>query len=308
MKISFISTVYNEEKNIKRLMNSVLKQKKKFDEIIIVDGGSTDQTFQLLKEYQERYANVKVFLKKGYKIAKARNFAINASRGEIIFISDAGCIIDDTWVTDTLKFFPKVDVVAGSYGAIVNSRFEYYQSLVNVVKVDRPSRMSSRNLVLKKNCWKKAGKYPDKDLAGEDTLFNIRLIEKGFKVTVNPNVHVKWEMRPNLTKFTKQFIRYGQGDRIQGNLKRLKLNLAMIIGFWSYLALLFVSPFIDLLTTAGLILLPMTYLFYKGIVYTIKTKNILALLYVPVLIFAKRVGYIYGASIYHGVIRYDNKK
>ena len=49
MKTSFIATVLNEEKTIKALLSSLAKQTKKPEEIIIVDGGSTDQTVAKIK-------------------------------------------------------------------------------------------------------------------------------------------------------------------------------------------------------------------------------------------------------------------
>ena len=50
MKISFISTVYNEEKTIIKFINSLLTQSKLPNEIIIVDGGSTDKTTMIIKK------------------------------------------------------------------------------------------------------------------------------------------------------------------------------------------------------------------------------------------------------------------
>ena len=54
MKISLITTVLNEEKTIKFLLQSIEVQTKKPDEVVIVDAGSTDQTVQLIKAWQKR--------------------------------------------------------------------------------------------------------------------------------------------------------------------------------------------------------------------------------------------------------------
>jgi glycosyltransferase involved in cell wall biosynthesis len=48
MKISFITTVFNEEKTIDRFFESLLGQTKAPDEIVIVDGGSTDDTLKVI--------------------------------------------------------------------------------------------------------------------------------------------------------------------------------------------------------------------------------------------------------------------
>lgn len=298
MKVSLISTVLNEEKNIRIFLDSIIKQTRKPDEVIIVDGGSKDKTYEILKEYSKKYKWVKVYQEKGVNIAKGRNIAISKAKGKIMFVSDAGCMIDKNWIKDTLQYFPKEDIVAGSYKAITRNNFEFFQSLTVIKKVTRPARMSSRNITFKKECWKKVGGYPEKSLTGEDNRFNINLIEKGYKIKVNPKPLISWEMRSTLSKFSKQFYLYGRGDRVQGNLskKTLKKNLVMVFGFWIYLVLFFLFvltfPLIGLL----MIFIPLFLLFVYSIKIFIKTGKTSALFWIPILIITKRVSYILGVT------------
>src|SRR5579859_3755003 len=101
MKISFITTVYNEEQTIGELLDSLLLQSKMPDEIIIVDGGSSDDTVKKIekirlniKEYQGRF----VLISKKGKRSIGRNEAVKQAKGEIIVCSDAGCILDKNWL------------------------------------------------------------------------------------------------------------------------------------------------------------------------------------------------------------------
>jgi len=297
MKISFITTVKNEEKNIEKFIDSIIKQAKKPDEFIIVDGGSTDKTYEILKKYSKKYKEVKIFQEKG-NIARGRNIAISKSKGEIIFASDAGCVVNKDWIKDTLKYFPKENVVAGSYKAITKNNFEYFQSLVTIKKVNRPSRMSSRNIAFKKKCWKEVGGYPEKSLTGEDTRFNIELIKKGYKIKINPKPLVSWEMRPTLLKFARQFYLYGRGDRIQANLlkNKMKKNLVMVFGFWMYLVLFLLSILTFQKIALLLILIPLVILALYSIGIFIKTGKISALFWIPILIITKRISYILGVT------------
>jgi glycosyltransferase involved in cell wall biosynthesis len=298
IKVSMISTVLNEENNIRKFLDSILNQTKRPNEIIVIDGGSTDKTYKILKEYSKKHKLIKTFQEKGVNIARGRNIAISKAKEKIIFVSDAGCIIDKNWIKDTLKYFPKEDIVAGSYKAITRNNFEYFQSLIVIKKVTRPARMSSRNIAFKKECWKVVRGYPEKSLTGEDNRFNINLIEKGYKIKVNPKPLISWEMRPTLSKFSKQFYLYGRGDRIQGNLfkKTLKKNLVMVFGFWMYLVLFFLFvltfPLIGLL----MIFIPLFLLFIYSIKIFVKTGKISALFWVPVLIITKRLSYIMGVT------------
>ena len=52
MKISFVTTVFNEEKTINKLLDSIKKQTVYPDEVIIVDGGSTDNTLSVISNFQ----------------------------------------------------------------------------------------------------------------------------------------------------------------------------------------------------------------------------------------------------------------
>lgn len=88
MKISVVLGVFNEEKNIKRCLESV----KWADEIIIVDDGSTDRTVEIAKRYTD-----KIFPHKseGY-VEPTRNFGIGKAQGEWILLLDADEEIPDT--------------------------------------------------------------------------------------------------------------------------------------------------------------------------------------------------------------------
>ena len=298
MKTSFISTVLNEEKNVGKFLNSIVAQTKKPDEAIIVDGGSKDKTYEILKDYSKKYKWIKVFQEKGANIARGRNIAISKTKGKIIFVSDAGCIIDKNWVKNTLKYFPDAGVVAGGYKGIYKNDFEFFQSLLYVKKVDRPSRMSSRNVVFKKKCWKDVKGYPEKYRTAEDNRFIIDLMKKGYKIKANPKILVSWEMRPTLLKFARQFYDYGKGDRIQGNLmkKTIKRNLLMVLGFWVYLSVFLISAIAYSLLALILVISPLIILFLYSIKFFIKTGKISALFWMPILIMTKRISYILGAT------------
>src|SRR3989344_1640491 len=99
MKISFVTTVFNEEKTINKLLDSIKKQTVYPDEVIIVDGGSTDNTLSVISNFQFPISNknVKIINKEGNR-SVGRNEAIRNSKGEVIAVSDAGCVLDRSWI------------------------------------------------------------------------------------------------------------------------------------------------------------------------------------------------------------------
>ena len=89
MTISLVMTVLNEGDNIHQVMNSLMNQTRPPDEVVIVDGGSTDDTANILRGYAE-HQPLRVLVEAGCNISRGRNIAIAAAQGEIIAVTDAG--------------------------------------------------------------------------------------------------------------------------------------------------------------------------------------------------------------------------
>lgn len=85
--ISIIATFYNLEDYVDRCVTSLINQQYANIEIILVDDGSSDNTWQLLKEY-ESIPNVKLIRQKNAGPGAARNTGMNASNGDWIYFVD----------------------------------------------------------------------------------------------------------------------------------------------------------------------------------------------------------------------------
>lgn len=76
-EISIIVPSFNEEKNISRCLDSILNQTFGDFEIICVDDNSTDDTFNILKDYSLKDERIKIFKNPEKGVAAARNFGIS---------------------------------------------------------------------------------------------------------------------------------------------------------------------------------------------------------------------------------------
>ena len=94
--ISLITTVLNEKNNLADWLDGILSQTILPEEIIIVDGGSKDGTWEMLSEKSKQNSLIKVWQHPG-NISSGRNFAISKAIGEIIVVTDAGCTYDVSW-------------------------------------------------------------------------------------------------------------------------------------------------------------------------------------------------------------------
>lgn len=96
MKISVIIPVYSRDNYIKRAVQSVLKQTRPADEIIVIDDGSTDRTGAILNDFA---SHIKVYKQDNHGVSAARNKGIQLAAGEWIAFLDS----DDEWLPDKLE-------------------------------------------------------------------------------------------------------------------------------------------------------------------------------------------------------------
>ena len=89
-EISVIIPTYNRCDLLKRAINSVIKQTITPKEIIIVDNGSTDQTYQMVSSL---FPEINYFIEKKGGVSAARNKGILESKSKWIAFLDS----DDTW-------------------------------------------------------------------------------------------------------------------------------------------------------------------------------------------------------------------
>lgn len=227
MKISFVTTVLNEEKTIDALLESLLGQTLKPDKIIIVDGGSTDATPSIISNKK-----FKPVTKVGNR-SVGRNEGIRQATGEIIVISDAGCILDKDWIKNIVRPFlnPEVDVVAGYYEGRPKTIFQKCvvpYVLIMPDKVDESNFLpAARSMAFRKSIWEKVGGFPEKYSHNEDYIFAKELKRIGANIVFAKNAVVYWIPRSNLTEAFIMFFRFALGDA-EAHIFRPKVILIFI--------------------------------------------------------------------------------
>lgn len=244
MRASVIATVRNERATITAFVDSLLGQSLCPDEIVIVDGASTDGTLEILNGYAERHG-VRV-VSQPCNIAQGRNLGIAAATGTHIAVTDAGCRVDTDWLREIVACFqtqPEADVVAGNFRFETHSDFEE----AVVLATFPPNRddtdgarfyPSSRSVAFMKSAWERAGGYPEWLYAAEDTLFNIRLRQVGCRFVFCRSAIVRWRPRENWRALARQRINFARGNARVGigntgyllNLRLHGLMLAFLLG------------------------------------------------------------------------------
>lgn len=93
-KVSIIIPVYNVEKELERCIKSVLNQTYSYIEIILVNDGSTDTSYQICEKYLKKDARIKYFKKENGGLSDARNYGQERCTGDYILFLDSDDYIE----------------------------------------------------------------------------------------------------------------------------------------------------------------------------------------------------------------------
>ncbi len=218
MPVSVITTLKNEESSIGAFLDSLLSQSRPPEEIVVVDGGSTDGTVNIIGKFIQKGAPIKLIEVTGNR-SVGRNLAIRNARHEIIASTDAGSIADKDWLKNIVGPFEKdltIDVISGVTLPRTESFFEDCVAVINLPEVEdiNPETFlpSSRSAAFKRVAWQKVGGYPEQFSLNEDTVFNFALKRAGCKFFFAPNAVVYWHPPSTFKKVFRQFYAYARGD------------------------------------------------------------------------------------------------
>lgn len=200
MNISVIIPTYNRAQDCARAIESCLDQLGDYDEIVVVDDGSSDDTIEVLQTYVDRLPGVvRVFQQENAGVGVARNTAIGEALGDYIVLLDSDDILLP-WtlqrVRDAAERFDNPALIAGP------TPFFEDPSEIDTSTTPDPSAAYHRDLLA---CWKSppylpgsgvavrkdylddvGGFFPHRHL-GEDIDLYLKLCEKpGFVLYDNP--------------------------------------------------------------------------------------------------------------------------
>jgi len=222
--VALIVTVRNEATTVGPLIDSILGGTRVPDEIVIADGGSTDGTFDRLRERAAADARVRAVLAPGNR-SVGRNAAVRASRAPVIACTDAGVEVEPEWLERiTRPFADGADVVAGFYRPVASTAFERAAGAVSAPSLREvdPARFlpSTRSVAFRRAAWETVGGFDEALAHNEDTPFALALKKSGARFVFEPEARVRWRPRGDLRSFFRQHRRFGFGDgesRVQGS-------------------------------------------------------------------------------------------
>jgi len=185
--VSIIATVLNEHQDIASLVESLLAQHPPAAEVVVVDGGSTDGTWEWLASAQSSDARLVAIrdascnLKRSAgPISRGRNVAIAAAKSAIIACADAGCAYAPDWLANLTA-----PIVAGRAeyalgGTCVDANDHTVWDVaaapffsVKLASHEPTKSCTARSMAFTKALWQRISGFPETVFFGEDTLFDL---------------------------------------------------------------------------------------------------------------------------------------
>jgi len=223
IKVSVVIPALNEADSIRGLLENLLNQTVKPDEIVITDGGSTDDTAQIVEEFIASGAPVKLVRVSRSMPGRARNLAAKTARCDWLAFTDAGITLAPDWLEalTTRRRESSADVIYGTYDPIVNSFFTECAAIAYVpppFEVDdalvRPRSIVSA--LMRRQAWESVGGFPEDLRSAEDLLFMNRVEEAGFRMARTSRARAFWQIQPNLSRTFKRFTQYSRNNTRAG--------------------------------------------------------------------------------------------
>lgn len=254
MKISLVITVLNEEASIDWLLESLAEQTLLPNEILIVDGGSTDATVRKIQAWKKHLKigkNIRIFEKKGNR-AVGRNFGIQKASHSWIAITDAGCVAFPQWLKNFVQKQQETqsEVIAGYAVGLPENRFQEAVVPYVLVMPDKVKPESflpaTRSMFLHKSVWKTLGGFDASLDHNEDFAFAKKIESAGIPIAFAPEALVGWFPRKNLVAFWKMISRFALGD-MQARILRPKVALvfARYLAFFGLLTYFIITQQIE---------------------------------------------------------------
>jgi glycosyltransferase involved in cell wall biosynthesis len=144
-QVSYVLGILNAERTFEKCLNGIFMQKFPIDffEVIIVDGGSTDSTLNIIRRYQKKYKNIRLYhnpKKLAEGLGMSKDMGIKLARGDFVVLLDHDNIpLHSDWLTKLISPLQKDKEIYASVSQLKSSRnAPYFLQYVNEIGVEDP--------------------------------------------------------------------------------------------------------------------------------------------------------------------------
>jgi len=231
-KVTIVMPVFNEGQFLEQTLEQVVTQDypKNALEILVVDGGSRDNTKSIVNQLAEEHPNIKLLDNPKRRSSAGRNIGFKKGTGDYFVIIDGHCYLpNDQLIKSIVKAFQKSGAdclgrpqlldppgLTNFQKAVASARAAPIgHSGASFIYNDFEGFISpqSNGAAYKKEVFNKVGYVDESFDAAEDLEFNYRIENAGLSCYTEPSLTVKYYPRESIGSLFRQLSRYGQGRK-----------------------------------------------------------------------------------------------
>jgi GT2 family glycosyltransferase len=246
--ISVVVTVLDDRDGLAELLPALHRQTRPLDELVVVDGGSTDGSAELAEQWRGRGLPVRWIAAPGAGISAGRNLGIREAAHERIAVTDAGCRPEPGWLAALDDALEQADLAAGTYVVDPATPFEHAAAVALYPSLDElePGPLvqawhrvfgrrfgvreaTGRSMAFTRDAWRAAGGFPEDVNAGEDVAFASAIVDAGRPARLAPAAAVVWRGRRTWRANARMYFTYAHGDAVLGRAGRTAVRGAALV-------------------------------------------------------------------------------
>lgn len=220
--ISVIIPLYNRPDEIQELLESLVEQRVKNFEVIVIEDGSTNDAKDIVMSFADKL-DVHYFFKENGGQGFARNYGFEKARGDWFIILDSDAIIPPHYFEAVNAFLDHSDV--GLFGG-PDAAHDSFTPIQKAISYSMTSLFTtggirgrekhvgtfhprSFNMGVSRAAYEKVGGFKITRM-GEDIEYSIRIIDAGFKSALIPEAYIYHKRRTSMSQFYKQLHFFGR--------------------------------------------------------------------------------------------------
>lgn len=323
---SIIIPVLNEKDYLYDCVESVVASTEGIEnmEILLIDGGSTDGTREVIKKLIKKHHFIKLLENKRKIIPAALNIGIKNSSGIYIVRLDAHALYDAGYVNKCIETLKNSDEKVANVGGVIETKPSGESLFAKTISYVLSSKLGVGNSTFRvsvprnkkfvetvpfgcyrKEIFEELGFFNENEHRNEDIEFNKRLISSGKKILLDPEIKSSYFTRKDLTSLFKQQFNNGfivtnkyRGDK---SFHELRHFVPLFFAFYFFFSLIFFG--INFFGYSSIYLQPvliswLAYFFISlglGLYFTIISRDFLIFLSTPLVLFSLHLSYGIGS-------------
>lgn len=231
IETSIMIPILNEEKYIEHTVNSVINGTENIEdmELLLVDGGSTDNTLNILQELSDKHQFIKILHNKKREIAPALNLAIKESKGKYIVRMDAHAEFPKGYVNSLINSLKNMPPDVVNVGGTLETKSMSGKLIGESIAIVSSSKIGVGNTTFrtekieeiryvetvpfgayKKDALISVGCFSENVPTSEDLELGKKILASGGKIVMIPNLSFIYFCREDIRSFIIQHFDNGR--------------------------------------------------------------------------------------------------